>query len=177
MEKVQIMDMGKAEWIWYDNPGFDLVNSWMDVRRCFEMKHRVLRAVIKVTADTQYRLYVNGKHVNQGPARGFQRSWPYDEVDITSYLKKGRNVIAARVHQMGIGTFQYIHQSYAGFLLWGKVGRVDVSTGPDWKVRKSPAFKRNTRRVSVELGFQEHFDRSEERRVGKECRSRWSPYH
>ena len=25
-------------------------------------------------------------------------------------------------------------------------------------------------------GFSEH-DRSEERRVGKECRSRWSPYH
>src|SRR2546428_3807819 len=23
----------------------------------------------------------------------------------------------------------------------------------------------------------EHWDRSEERRVGKECRSRWSPYH
>ena len=22
-----------------------------------------------------------------------------------------------------------------------------------------------------------HIDRSEERRVGKECRSRWSPYH
>ena len=22
-----------------------------------------------------------------------------------------------------------------------------------------------------------HLDRSEERRVGKECRSRWSPYH
>ena len=25
--------------------------------------------------------------------------------------------------------------------------------------------------------FQEHVSRSEERRVGKECRSRWSPYH
>ena len=24
---------------------------------------------------------------------------------------------------------------------------------------------------------QKTFDRSEERRVGKECRSRWSPYH
>ena len=23
----------------------------------------------------------------------------------------------------------------------------------------------------------EEYDRSEERRVGKECRSRWSPYH
>src|SRR5256885_5009619 len=27
------------------------------------------------------------------------------------------------------------------------------------------------------LGSREHFVRSEERRVGKECRSRWSPYH
>ena len=25
--------------------------------------------------------------------------------------------------------------------------------------------------------FSEHTTRSEERRVGKECRSRWSPYH
>src|SRR2546429_9434485 len=31
----------------------------------------------------------------------------------------------------------------------------------------------------TEEKFQKHFDvnRSEERRVGKECRSRWSPYH
>ena len=28
-----------------------------------------------------------------------------------------------------------------------------------------------------EIGFQEDGFRSEERRVGKECRSRWSPYH
>ena len=25
--------------------------------------------------------------------------------------------------------------------------------------------------------FEDKLDRSEERRVGKECRSRWSPYH
>ena len=27
------------------------------------------------------------------------------------------------------------------------------------------------------LAYVESFTRSEERRVGKECRSRWSPYH
>src|SRR3989454_10310208 len=31
--------------------------------------------------------------------------------------------------------------------------------------------------VDHELGGQRLFVRSEERRVGKECRSRWSPYH
>ena len=29
----------------------------------------------------------------------------------------------------------------------------------------------------VTLADPEEYDRSEERRVGKECRSRWSPYH
>ena len=29
----------------------------------------------------------------------------------------------------------------------------------------------------VEKKFNDSHDRSEERRVGKECRSRWSPYH
>src|SRR2546430_11259612 len=29
----------------------------------------------------------------------------------------------------------------------------------------------------VQYGWQPLYDRSEERRVGKECRSRWSPYH
>ena len=27
------------------------------------------------------------------------------------------------------------------------------------------------------IGIEVHCSRSEERRVGKECRSRWSPYH
>ena len=32
--------------------------------------------------------------------------------------------------------------------------------------------------IAEESGFKVEFDdRSEERRVGKECRSRWSPYH
>ena len=30
---------------------------------------------------------------------------------------------------------------------------------------------------SLTVGKKKYADRSEERRVGKECRSRWSPYH
>ena len=31
--------------------------------------------------------------------------------------------------------------------------------------------------LAVDRRFRRDGDRSEERRVGKECRSRWSPYH
>ena len=35
----------------------------------------------------------------------------------------------------------------------------------------------NSRRKNPQTDQWEDGDRSEERRVGKECRSRWSPYH
>ena len=38
-------------------------------------------------------------------------------------------------------------------------------------------IERNMKRVAAYLGIPEEKLRSEERRVGKECRSRWSPYH
>ena len=38
---------------------------------------------------------------------------------------------------------------------------------------------KNLRKLLIKNGYDVNIvcDRSEERRVGKECRSRWSPYH
>src|SRR3712207_7986546 len=45
-------------------------------------------------------------------------------------------------------------------------------TGIARKGRRRPKVRRPRRRMGAARG-----PRSEERRVGKECRSRWSPYH
>ena len=47
---------------------------------------------------------------------------------------------------------------------------------PGITVPKAPPWLRSGE-VGIEVGFQKDARRSEERRVGKECRSRWSPYH
>ena len=44
-------------------------------------------------------------------------------------------------------------------------------------VRASLDFVRRCRELCTQYGALLIDDRSEERRVGKECRSRWSPYH
>src|SRR3989475_11457379 len=56
--------------------------------------------------------------------------------------------------------------------------------GPDRaaaRIESSKAFAKDVmRRANVPTAASRTFDaleRSEERRVGKECRSRWSPYH
>ena len=51
----------------------------------------------------------------------------------------------------------------------------------NWNTKKDMAKKDTggnwTAKLSLKPGRYEYKFRSEERRVGKECRSRWSPYH
>ena len=42
-------------------------------------------------------------------------------------------------------------------------------TGPNWSIQVA--------KRALNIGLDDDLVRSEERRVGKECRSRWSPYH
>src|SRR6266853_2927360 len=62
---------------------------------------------------------------------------------------------------------------------FGEVEYFDVSTDGECIIlrplRRSRADEVRAR--LAQLGIDEQDVRSEERRVGKECRSRWSPYH
>ena len=57
-----------------------------------------------------------------------------------------------------------MHESHKGKV--GIVSKVEVATRDDLSTAYTPGVAEPCRKI-----------RSEERRVGKECRSRWSPYH
>lgn len=52
---------------------------------------------IKISADSRYKLYVNGKFAEMGPSRGNGQVWYYDTIDIAPYLSEGENIIAVIV--------------------------------------------------------------------------------
>ena len=129
--------------------------------------------------------------------------WNYETFDIASYLKIGENVLEAVVWNNGsyMAVNQFTVQT--AFLLQGNTKKEsDFNTDDTWKVREIKGRKPlDTHLIGYyaltpgELIDQriESFPwigkqvpenqwknarfRSEERRVGKECRSRWSPYH
>jgi hypothetical protein len=147
----------RAQWIWpcaYE----ELHNGYAQFRRDFELKRVPKRAPFFITADARYMLYVNGRYVARGPARGYQVSWPYDEVDLAPYLVRGHNWISVVAYNPGISTFQYIHQTAAGLLCAGKWGDVEILSGAGWLMRVDPAHARQTARLSIQISFQEHVD-------------------
>lgn len=53
--------------------------------------------IIDITANSRYRLWINGNPVLSGPCKGDLYRHYYDTVDVSEYLKIGKNVFAVQV--------------------------------------------------------------------------------
>lgn len=55
------------------------------------------RLVLDLYANTRYRLWVNERPVLSGPCKGDKERYYYDTVELSEYLREGKNVIAIQV--------------------------------------------------------------------------------
>jgi alpha-L-rhamnosidase len=155
-ESLQIW--GEAFWIWPGYRLYDLHNTYAHFRKDFQLEAVPVKAVLHITADQSYRLWINGIYVTRGPARGYQSHWPYDEVDIASCLRVGQNFICVEAYNAGVSTFGYVSQNAAGFLCAADIGNQKLCSDDSWLTRYDPAHKKDTALYSYQLNFQEHVD-------------------
>lgn len=104
-------------------------------RKSFSIQSIPSTFIIHVSADNRYRLFVNGKPVLSGPARGDLYNWYFASVDIAPLLVNGSNTIAALVWNMG--TYAPVAQisNQTAFLVQGDTENENiVNTGEGWKV-------------------------------------------
>lgn len=111
-------------------------------RNTFTVQDTGKQTIIYVSADNRYRLFVNGTEVSNGPARGTLNRWRYETINISDFLKPGKNTIAAEV--FNLGEFRPVaQQSYkTAFILQadGEQGN-KLNTGyGNWKVISDSAY-------------------------------------
>lgn len=66
----------------------------LQARREFKLRRAFKRARLLISARQLYKLYINGDYVCQGPALADGEAAAVDEVDVTSLLRQGQNLIA-----------------------------------------------------------------------------------
>ena len=85
----------QAQWIWLPKGS---VADMLLARKTFVLSEAPGRAVLAITASSRYQLFVNGKYHCCGPARSAAHHQSFDLLDVTRALRKGKNVLAVRVH-------------------------------------------------------------------------------
>ncbi len=149
--------MWYGKWIWIDAEEAP-INFKLLARKKFPIKDVPNNAILKISADTRYRLYINGQWVNDGPIRSFPSRYSVDVIEVSKYLRVGENVIAVEVYHWGEGTFQSVVVR-GGLLveLWINE-RPTVVSDSTWKVCPDPSWDRFSPRVSCQLPFVEYID-------------------
>ena len=98
--------------------------------------------VVRVSADNRFVLFVNGKRVGDGPARGDLTHWRYERFDLAPLLKPGENLITATVWNWGMFAAVAQFSDRTAFLLESEAkGDDGISTGGEkdgWLVEVEP---------------------------------------
>lgn len=111
-------------------------------RKSFSLSAVPSSFIIHVSADNRYRLFVNGKAICSGPARGDLFNWYYETVDLAPYLKSGTNTIAAQVWNMGILAPVAQVSNQTAFIIQGNTeAEKIVNTDSTWKAIQNIAYK------------------------------------
>jgi alpha-L-rhamnosidase len=131
----------KADWIRHPSaPAHEF--GVFRFRKTFTLAVAPKQFVIHVSGDNRYELFVNGRRVATGPARGDLDHWRYETLDIARNLQAGKNVLAAVVWNYSDLAPMAQMMDSTGYVLQGDgPDEVVVNTDASWKVWKDDSVE------------------------------------
>ena len=144
---------------WENHHDASLENRHILFRRTFTLESVPEKAILYLTADDYYKLYINGTFVTQGPAPGYPFHYYYNEIDITSYLHKGDNLIAVHTYYQGLYNRVWVSADHRQMLCAALYcdGKETLVTDPSWKYAYHTGYT-GTRKFGYDTQFAEDFD-------------------
>lgn len=133
------------------------VNQYIDAKKTFTIKS-IVPATLRICADTQYTVYVNGEFVGTGQYQTFDNRHVYDSYDVTPFLREGENELAVTAYHQGIDTQTGIDKKA---LLWFRLdcGETTVLSDEDTLVRPAAGYRSGTiEQITSQLGFSYHYN-------------------
>lgn len=146
----------KAKWIWTDNVASpDEYAEFYD-----EMYLEGSGAELFISSDSNCAVYMNGALCAFGQYADFPYSKVYDRIDLTKYIRKGKNVLAIRVWYYGIDTTSTYYPGDAGLIYSLSAEGREISFSSSATLsRPSPAYvPHKVKNITMQLGLSFEYD-------------------
>lgn len=140
----------QSKWIWIDdNKTEDVYGEFFSTFECKDKS-----AKIRISADSNYTLFLNGIFVDSGQYPDFPYFKIYDEIDLSPYCIAGENKLAIIVWYYGDANFSYYPGNAA--LKFEVYDESQLLAYSDTKTqsRRSMAYKSGLKKqITAQLGF------------------------
>lgn len=150
-----------AKWIWQNGADLHAYNQAIVAKRNFHLES-FDKATLRITADSYYRLHINGQWINDGPCRSWPEHFQYDVIDVTPFLVKGANEIHVIAIHYGVGDFHRVPKQA------GLIAQLDVQlaagdtttliTDASWHIAPLTALASDTPKISIQMSPAELYD-------------------
>ena len=117
------------------------------------------KAILKITADDYYKLYINGCFVTQGPAASYPHAYNYNEIDVTPFMLDGENLIAVHTYYQGLINRVWVSGDRRA-CLWCELtidGKSVLTSDTTWKCHDHTGFS-ECGKVGYDTAFTECYD-------------------
>ena len=137
------------------------------------------KAILKITADDYFKLYINGVYVTQGPPPSYPNHYYFMEIDITPFLKDGVNTFAVHNYYQGLINRVWVSGDLRS-MFWCELyldGKVALVSDESWLTATHTGYS-SCGIIGYETAFAERYD-SSAKEVGFEKElfddSQWKP--
>lgn len=149
-----------ATWIWSNrNPKEDEYSEFVD-----QFVYESGKVTLQISADSNYATYINGQLAAWGQYADFPYDKVYDEVDVTTFCRKGNNRIAIIVWYYGISSIFTYYPGKAG-LLYSLICETKVlcESNESTLSRKSIAYMNHRKqKTTPQIGYGYGYDFTKE---------------
>ena len=156
-----------ANWIWCNaNPQSDEYGEFVD-----HFTYKEGKVILRISADSNYATYINGKLAAWGQYADFPYDKVYDEVDVTAFCQKGENRIATLVWYYGLDSLFVYYPGNAALLYEVSCGdQVLCASNEETLSRMSKAYMNHRMQIITPqfgLGYGYDATKEDDWRTGK----------
>ena len=148
-----------AKWIWVEQESKP--DTYGEFYGTFDWEQGEVHCLL--SCDSDYTLFVNGQYVASNQYGDYEWYKAYDTVDITGYLKQGKNVLAIVVWYFGVNTQRYLKGKAGLIFEVQSQGAVLLASGERTYARYSKTYKQGSQKqITSQLGLRFSYDATQE---------------